>query len=579
MNNITACPLDCYDGCVIEYKNKEIKPSKSGYTNSFLCPLLNNYKNYKTIQKPRYMGKDISMQEALKILKEMIQKCQKQNILHYRGSGNFGLMQEVVDHFFASYGATLTDGSLCDGAGAAGITEGRGSNKNPSLKTIKESEVIVFWGRNPHTTSSHILPLLKNKKIIVIDPLKTQIAKTADIFVQIKPHYDMFLAMLLARFLYIQYDIDEEYLEKFGSEYEDFYELTQTIRIKSILQEADVSLGDIGRILDMVVGKKVVILCGVGVQKYNDGADILRAIDGFGVMLGLFGKRGCGVGYLAESKAGITSPFCRDTKMVCKVDTEFEKFDMVFVQCANILSQMPNTKRVEKSISKVKNVVYFGLYENQTSKIADLVIPAKSFLYKDDIRTSYFHNGLMPMGSVDCCDIGISEWDLSSYLCGEFGVELEPLQYYLDYFESFGVKNSDAELVVKGREEIPYQNGFDTDDGEFVFLEEFDMPKHQEGKMFLITPKSAKSLNSQFCVDQFVYINPSVGFDDGEMVDIHSSVGSVKLIVKHDEDIREDCVLIYSGTKGVNNLTTSKHLAQGKNATYQQEMVEIFNIE
>ncbi len=73
-------------------------------------------------------------------------------------------MQEVTDHFFASYRATLTDGTLCDGAGEAGIIKGRGSNKNMPLPEIEKSEVVILWGRNPHTTSSHLLPLLKNKK-------------------------------------------------------------------------------------------------------------------------------------------------------------------------------------------------------------------------------------------------------------------------------------------------------------------------------------------------------------------------------------------------------------------------------
>ena len=123
------------------------------------------------------------------MLKKMINESEKDKILHYRGSGNFALMQEVTDHFFASYGAVLTEGTLCDGAAEAGIEEGRGSNKNMPITEIVKSEVVIFWGRNPHVTSSHILPLLKNKTIVVIDPLKTQIAKSADIYLQIKPQF------------------------------------------------------------------------------------------------------------------------------------------------------------------------------------------------------------------------------------------------------------------------------------------------------------------------------------------------------------------------------------------------------
>jgi anaerobic selenocysteine-containing dehydrogenase len=292
---------------------------------------------------PRYQGKEISMQEALEILSGMIKESKKDEILYYRGSGNFALMQEVTDHFFASYGAVLTEGSLCDGAGEAGVVEGRGSNKNMPITEIVNSEVIIFWGRNPHTTSSHLLPLIKGKTIIVIDPIKTKIAKMADLHIQLKPHTDLFLAMLLSRFLHIENGCDEEFLQKHASEYEEYYELTQNIRIKSVLEQIDVPIGMLGDLLSIVKDKKVAIVCGVGIQKYSDGADVMRAIDAFAAMLGLFGKEGCGVSYLGSSRANITSPFNTKSKKVSKVNTEFSNFKTVFIQGANPLSQMPNS--------------------------------------------------------------------------------------------------------------------------------------------------------------------------------------------------------------------------------------------
>ncbi|MEA2090898.1 MAG: molybdopterin-dependent oxidoreductase, partial [Campylobacterota bacterium] len=430
INSITACPLDCYDACSIIYKNGRLRGLEEGHTKGFLCPHMNHYDKQKTIKLPRYKGEEITLEKALAILVKMLRESKTDEVLHYRGHGNFALMQEVSDHFFASFGATLTDGTLCDGAGEAGVIEGRGSNKNMSLDEIAKSEVVIFWGRNPHTTSSHILPIIKDKTIIVIDPIKTKIAKMADLHIQIKPHGDLFLAMMLSRFLYI-YDIyDESFLQKHASEYEEYHELTQGLRIVSTLKKIDVTLGEVEKVLELVEGKKVAIVCGVGIQKYSDGADVMRAIDAFAVMLGLFGKEGCGVAYLGASKEHVNSPFNTTAKRVSKVSTEFSNFNTVFIQGANPLSQMPDSLRVKESISKTKNVVYFGLFENETSEIADLIIPAKSFLYKDDIRTSYSHNLMMPMPKVSDIDAGISEYDLSAYLCKEFSIELETQEFY-----------------------------------------------------------------------------------------------------------------------------------------------------
>ncbi|QFR49469.1 molybdopterin-dependent oxidoreductase [Sulfurimonas lithotrophica] len=577
MNN-TACPLDCYDACEIIYEDHKIKAKKSGHTRGFLCPHLNHYEKNQQIQSPRYKGVEISMDEALLKLKELIELGEKNEILHYRGSGNFALMQGVTDHFFASYGATLTEGSLCDGAGEAGIIEGRGSNKNMPLSQIAKSEVVILWGRNPHTTSSHLLPLLKDKQIVVIDPVKTKAAKISDLYIQIQPRGDLELAMLLSRFLHIEHGCDEQFLEEYASEAEDFYELTQNIRIKAVLDKIGVTLGDIGDILAMVKGKKVAIVCGIGVQKYRNGSEVIRAIDAFATNLGLFGKEGSGVAYLGNSKEAIESPFNTKAKRVSKVDTKFSDFKTVFIQGANPLSQMPNSSRVVSDISKVENVVYFGLYENETSEAASLVIPAKSFLYKNDIRTSYSHNAMISMHKQKDTDIGISEYDLSKFLCKEFGIEIKSEDDYIKHFKNFSVQNIDGAFYVENREDIPYKEGFDTDDNEFVFLDEFEVHDYKEEKLFLITSKSPKSLNSQFNREENVYLNSSLGFAEGDLVEIESSVGNVKLKVKINNDLRNDCVLIYSGTKGVNNLTSSLHSYEGKNAIFQEEMVVVKSI-
>ncbi|OHD98181.1 MAG: molybdopterin oxidoreductase [Sulfurimonas sp. RIFCSPHIGHO2_12_FULL_36_9] len=575
MSNVTACPLDCYDACEIVYENGILKGLKSGYTQGFLCPHMNHYDKYETIQAPRYKNREISLEEALLKLKEMINSCEKDKVLHYRGSGNFALMQEVTDHFFASYGATLTDGTLCDGAGEAGIEEGRGSNKNMPITEVAKSDVVIFWGRNPHTTSSHILPLIKGKTIIVIDPIKTKIAKMADLHIQLKPHTDLFLAMLLSRFLHIENGCNEEFLDKYASEYEDYYELTQNIRIKAVLDQIDVSLGKLGNLLGLVKDKKVAIVCGVGIQKYSDGVDIMRAIDAFAAMLGLFGREGCGVSYLGSSRANIVSPFNKKSKKVSKVNTEFSDFETVFIQGANPLSQMPNSSRVKESISKVKNIVYFGLYENETSEAADLVIPAKSFLHKDDVRTSYSHNKISFMPKVADSEIGISEYDLSAYLCREFNIEIQNEEFYIKHFKNFAVQKIDGSWYVENRDEIPYKDGFDTDDGQFVFLDELDSKVDESQGMYLITSKSQTSLNSQFNRQESVFLHSSLGFNEGEFITVSSISGSVKLRVKHNDDLRKDCVLIYSGTKGVNNLTTHKHALSTKSAIFQENKVEI----
>jgi anaerobic selenocysteine-containing dehydrogenase len=429
-------------------------------------------------------------------------------------------------------------------------------------------------------TSSHLLPLIKDKTIIVVDPVETKIAKMADLHIQIKPHTDIFLAMLLYRFLHIEDACDDSFLEEYASEFQEYYELTQTIRIKAILADIGMTLGQIGDFLHFVIGKKTAIVCGVGIQKYRDGADVMRAIDALAVGLGLFGKEGSGVAYLGNSQEAIESPFdTKKAKKVSKVNTPFDEFKTVVVQGANPLAQMPETTRVLDSIEHVENLVYFGLYENETSAAADLVIPAKTFLEKDDIRTSYSHNGMMVMNKQIKSEIGISEYDLAAFLAESYDLELKSEAEYIEHFKNHGVVKIDGSFEVEHREAVPYQEGFDTDDGEFLFLEEFEVPqKVEDGEFYLITPKAATSLNSQFKRDPYLYISSKSQLKDGDRVIATSASGEAEFEVRINNDLREDCVLIHSGAPGVNNLTTSKHSYEGKSAIFQENFVRITKV-
>lgn len=575
MNKTTACPLDCYDACSIIYDDSKLKAFRGGHTQGFLCPHMNHYDNFKTIKSPSYKGKEISYEKVFELLEEIVKSSKKNEILHYRGSGNFGLMQEVTDHFFASYGATLTDGSLCDGVGEAGILQGRGSNKNMPLSEIEKSEVVILWGRNPHTTSSHLLPLLKNKKLIVIDPVKTKIAQKADVFVQIKPNKDLDLAMFIFNSLYKNGYCDVEFVKKYAYEIEKYYKLTEMTTTVSKREEIGCSLSQVDEIIELIKDKKVAIVCGLGIQKYSNGADVMRAIDSIAVGLGLFAKEGSGLAYLGDSKAGIVSPFHSEAKRVSKVNTPFENFKTVFIQGANPLSQMPNSLRVKESLSQVKNLIYFGLYENETSQVADLVIPTKIFLYKSDIRTSYSHNLMLEMSQVARSEKGISEYDLSRKLCKLFDIEIKSEKEYLKHFRNFTIQGKDGLSYVEGREERPYKKGFDTVDKQFRFLQTVDIKRSESDTLYLITPKSPTSLNSQFRRSENVYINSTHGYKDEEIIQISSINGSIDLEVKIDNRVREDCVLIYSGTKGVNSLTSSEHANGTKSAIFQEYRVQV----
>jgi anaerobic selenocysteine-containing dehydrogenase len=590
----TTCGLDCPDACGIivapEHFPKITADTAHPTSNGALCALLNKYIwDEPRIKHARVEGKEVSLEEALVATKEALEKPSK---LLWRGSGNFGVMQEITNLLFEKIDGTTTKGTLCDGSGDAGILSGREVNRVLPPEQIAKAEVVVVWGKNISVTAPHLMPYIEGKKLIVIDPVKTAIAKKAEIHLQIAPRSDFFTAIMLARFALIGDFEDQEYIENYASDHEDFYEFTQEFRIRPILEYIGTNLQELGHVLEMIKDKKTLFLIGNGVQKYSTGHHVLQAIDSLAIILGKFGKEGCGVGFLGNSKLDFKNPFSVKTKQVEKVNTAFGDFETVLIQGGNPVASMPNSNHVIAELKKTHTIIYYGLYENETSAIADIVIPAKNFFEKEDVRLSYAHQYVNPMRKVHECDYGISEYDFTNTLLQKFGFDaLESEEHYINLWLDQCKKEGDY-YIHPSYQEIPYAEGFgESGEEEFIFPDEFgdDFIKTKQftrarrkskkevviSDYWLISPKANKALNTQFQRDNKVVLHPNLGFNDEEEVKVFSEHGEHNFIVKNSEDIREDSVLITANTIGVNFLTPNIISEEGNSACYQEVKVKV----
>jgi anaerobic selenocysteine-containing dehydrogenase len=455
---------------------------------------------------------------------------------------------------------------------------------------IAQAEVVVVWGRNLTVTNKHILPLIDGKKLIVIDPIRTGIAKRADLFLQIKPRMDFYLAIMLARFAMMEEGEDQNWLEKHAPEWEDFYEFTRDFRIKAILKYMDLSLDAMGDMLNMIQNHRTVFLVGIGLQHYAIGDAVLRAIDSLAAVLGLFGREGCGVSFMGNSRQGFADPFAVSCPRVSMATTPFENFETVLVQGGNPAASMPDSNRVEQSLAKVKNLIYFGLHENETSAKARIVIPAKTFLEKEDMRTSYGHHYVESMHRVLESEIGISEYDFVHAMTTRLGLKpLKPEAEYLAVWrDQCGEVQSQA--VSPEHDPLPYRDGFGKNGGNaFEFIDDFDddyepralrtfrKPNEIEfdGLYWLLTPKALHSLNTQYVRKPYIDLPPAAGYTKGEYVQVSSEYGELELEVRICNDLRDDCVRIFSSTPGVNRLTPPTISEEGEAACYGESRVRI----
>ena len=555
--------MDCYDACQAEMIDNNIKGSKENLvTDGKLCVNFANLLKVENIKSASLEGENISLEKSLNILVDKLKSTTPSKTLFYKGSGNLGVMQNSTKNFFTQYGSTLTRGSLCDGAGESGIEAGRENVINPPIEKLLNADVVIVWGRNLTVTSSHLYNLIKDKTFVTIDPIKTEIAKQSKIHMQINPKTDHELALLFTRFAYMQDLEDRDFIDEFGNGADWFFDISKNRPVVSYEATTGVPLSQVNDFFDLIENKKVAILIGVGVQKYFEGAQIMRCIDSFAAYMGYHKKDAGGVWYLSNSSFGYKNQFeIKGTnKKVSIPKVDFGFYDVVFIQGANPVVSAPNTQKVIDGLKK-SFVVYFGTTLNDTCEYANLIIPSTSFLAKKDVRLSYGHEFKAISQIVKEKDENsICEYDLTNFL--------------LEAFDFDKLKDED-EIISYYENHKPDLKDFET----FNFIEEVEIePLYKEKKsdnFYFITAKNKNSLNSQFANDDFVYLHSSTNFKNNDEVTISSKYGNAKFIVKINDDIKTDCAFFYSGNKKVNYLTPADEDESSFSAMYQEVLVEI----
>ena len=557
--------MDCFDTCEAVYEDEKCKPSKTHQvTNGKLCKNFAYLLQEKPLLEPTIEQQSVDLDEALTQLTNKLQTVEAQKVLYYKGSGNLGVMQSLPKYFFSHYGATLTQGSLCDGVGSYGLKKGRGGiNINPTLDKLMNADVILVWGRNLTVTSAHMYELVKDKTFITIDPVCTPIAKKSEVHLQLHPKTDHELALLMTRFAYMNDMEDQEHFESFAQGDDWFFDLAKERPLVSYESTTGVSLSDVTKAMDIMKDKKVAILVGLGVQKYYEGAQIMHTIDSFATYIGVHNKKAGGVWYLQDSAYGYEKPYtlADNNKKVNLPEVDFSNYEVVFIQGANPVVSHPHTQNVIEGLKK-SFVVYFGTTHNETCEYANIVIPSTHFLAKNDVRLSYGHE-LKALSSAvkKPAKNTISEYALTSFLNQSFGLTALPseediLSYYCNYTPD----------IVREIET-------------FEFVEELDIEPLYEEKtqeeFYFITAKQSDCLNSQFKVDHRAYVHSSIGYEEGTLVRLKSQYGDALFELAHNDDIKKNCVLVYAGAKHGNYLTPNKSDMEASSAMFQEVLVTI----
>ncbi|SDM92047.1 molybdopterin-dependent oxidoreductase [Bacillus sp. OK048] len=432
-----TCPRNCYGTCGIlsHVKNgKLIKVTGDpdhGYSKGRLCAkgyayteyvYSPNRLKYPMLQSPRGSGnwKRISWDEAYTIIaSKMVELNQRygSNLAsgYNKYSGNLGLLHYATEGMFNSMGPhTMPIGNPCALTGRLAMNRSFGENYSSIPEDMAGAKLIVLWGANPAITNVHQMKFIyearkQGAKLVVIDPVFSQTAQKADLYIQIHPGTDQLLAHGIAKLVINRKQHCIQFLEKQTEgwlEYKQYLE--NHLSIQEVCRQTGVSIEALRELSELYgTTKPIATWAGLGVQRNKRGSESISAINSLAAVTGnLFIPNG-GLYYMhfdvedfpcaLLNHKGPEHPSIPASREVDISDYAANALllsdpplKLLWIASRNI-TQDQNFNAWDELFQQIELIVTVDLYMTKTAERSDIVLPAATHFEEEDLNVGYWH--------------------------------------------------------------------------------------------------------------------------------------------------------------------------------------------
>ncbi len=435
-----TCPRHCYGTCgIISHINgkkltRVLGDTEHGYTQGRLCSkgyaliqyaLDENRLKYPMRQVRR--GSDewrrISWDQAYDLIAHKIlelNSCYHSNLAagYFKGTGNTGFLHRAPEGMFAGIGShTRPVGDICWSTGELALRETIGDMKNPDPEEMTQAGLIVLWGANPAVTNINQMKFIYKARsngavLVVIDPILSHSAERADLYIQINPGTDAWLAWGIAKVLLTGGCINNKYIYDKTVGWEQFQTELNKISLDEVCSRTRTSHTVLEELASLYSNlRPVASWLGFGLQRNRCGSQAVKAISALTALTGNYEASGGGIYYCHRhiedfpqalaGHQGMDHPSGLSSREIPANDYARQALalnnpplKMLWISCGNPLAQDHNLKAWQALLQQLELIVTVDLYLTKTVRQSDLVLPAASFFEQEDLHISFWHHWL-----------------------------------------------------------------------------------------------------------------------------------------------------------------------------------------
>jgi len=421
------CARDCPDACFLDVEVKDgvvvsVRASRENpVTAGITCPralgdpqrlysmdrVLNPYiRKTREGQRFELATWDAALGLVAERLRETIDAYDPGSVLLLDYYGNTGLLSSGFSRrLWTALGATRTDEAVCSASGHAALMFHYGLSYGTEPEALLGRKIIVFWGFNAKHSSPHTWAMALRAKrendaaIVVVDPRRSESTSMADLWLYPRPGTDVALCYGLARHLITNGHVDTGFIEEHCAGYETYVEEALRWTPERVEAVTGVSWEGVETLGDALVKYgDPVFMIGIGLNKSLSGAESVRAVSLIPALLGehrgfyYTNSRGrCLAGDMEGKTLTASAP-----RMVSQISIGERlaagEFRFVYVQSMNPVLTLPDSSNIKKGLQRDDVfLVVHDTHVTETCRLADVVLPAPTYLEKDDVVLSDSH--------------------------------------------------------------------------------------------------------------------------------------------------------------------------------------------
>jgi anaerobic selenocysteine-containing dehydrogenase len=625
------------------------------YSRGELCPKVNKFLDrvyhpdrvlhplIRTGAKGSGEFRKATWEEALTLVAErvrsVIDRYGGEAILPWVDAGTQGMIQmtSLDQRFFARLGASQQTGSLCGATAGAGLAATYGSRKSADPMDVRFSKLIVLWATNTRLTNRHLWPFIEQARangaqVVVIDPIRTMTADSADWFIQPLPGTDVALMLGVMHVLIRDDLIDHDYVERYASGFAELSERVAEWDPVRVSEVCGISAEEIEAFAKAYgTTRPTFIRTLIGAEHHEHGAMFFRTLGCLPVLTGAWRERGGGL----SRSVGVWSEDVID-ESVFEVSSETRLVSMnhlgraltdgnmgihaLFVWNGNPVVSVPNAAQIRRGLEREDLfTVVSEQFLTDTAVYADVVFPAATEIEQLDVIPSWGHlylgwneAAIAPLGE------SVPNTELWRRLARAMGLDDPEFDLDDESLIRSALPSVDVDLLRKQGfmrldlpvELLPYQaGGFETPDGKASLFSQAladaghdPLPEYRPARespggelyekypLVLLTPKNhTRFLNSSYSKHHgereggpFFEIDPADatarGIAEGELVRIWNDRGELQLPARLSHRLRPGVAAIPWGWWGkaanANALTNDTLTDWGGGVAYFDTLVE-----